>query len=423
MTNTTSPPSRPPAPRPLARRELLQSLTLGAAGAHLLGCDSTPTTTAASGAAAAPSSAPLAASSAAPTAQKADGQAYAPKGKPNPVVKPGEYVFAAAYLDHGHIYGQCNGLTEAGATLKWVFDPDPKKVAEFVAKFPGVQVAPSFEAILGDPAVKLVTTAAIPAQRGPIGIRVLESGRDYFTDKPPFTTLEQLEQAKRAVAATGKKFMVYYSERLHNEASMFATDLVAQGAVGRVLQVLGLGPHREGQNRPPWFYQPDQYGGILCDIGSHQFEQFLTYSGATDAQVLHAAVANHAHPEQPGFEDFGEASLLGNNGATSYVRVDWFTPKGLSTWGDGRLIILGQKGTIELRKYVDVARDKTGNHVYLTDEKGEQHFEVEGKVGFRFFGELILDCINRTEKAMTQAHAFKAAELCLKAQAAARRLG
>jgi predicted dehydrogenase len=412
----------PLPPPPLARRQFVQTFTLAAAGAHLVGCDAEPSVPAAASpaASATPAAAPPGAQ---PAAQKADGQSYAPKGKANPVVKPGEYIFAAAYLDHGHIYGQCNGLTEAGATLKWVYDPDAKKVTEFVAKFPGVQVAPSFEAILADPAVKLVTTAAIPAQRGPIGCRVLESGRDYFTDKPPFTTLAQLDQARRVVATTGKKFMVYYSERLHNESAMFATDLVAQGAVGRVLQVLGLGPHREGQGRPPWFYQRDQYGGILCDIGSHQFEQFLTFTGATDAQVLHAAVANHAHPDHSGFEDFGEASLLGNNGATNYVRVDWFTPKGLSTWGDGRLIILGLKGTIELRKYVDVARDKSGNHVYLTDENGEHHFEVEGKVGFRFFGELILDCIHRTEKAMTQAHAFKAAELALKAQTAAKRLG
>jgi predicted dehydrogenase len=203
---------------------------------------------------------------------------------------------------------------------------------------------------------------------------------------------------------------------------MFATDLVQQGAVGRVIQVLGLGPHREGPGRPDWFYEKDKFGGILCDIGSHQFEQFLTYSGATDATVMHAAVANHAHKDHPNFEDFGEASLLGNNGATNYIRVDWFTPKGLSTWGDGRVIILGEKGYIELRKYVDVGRDKTGDHVYLVDENGEQHIEVHGKVGFRYFGELILDCINRTEKAMTQAHAFKAAELCLQAQAAAKKI-
>jgi len=354
--------------------------------------------------------------------QKSDGQNYAPKGKPSPVVKPGEFIFAAAYLDHGHIYGQCNGLTEAGAQLKWVFDADPKKVTAFVEKFPSVKVAQSFDEILADPEVKLVATAAIPSERGPIGCRVMQAGKDYFTDKPPFTTLAQLDQARKVVAETGRKYMVYYSERLHNESAMFATDLVQQGAVGRVLQVLGLGPHREGNGRPDWFYEKDKFGGILCDIGSHQFEQFLTYASVTDATVMHAAVANHAHPTHPNFEDFGEASLLGNNGATNYVRIDWFTPAGLSTWGDGRTIILGEKGYIELRKYVDVARDKTGNHVYLVDQKGEQHFEVEGKVGFRYFGDLILDCLHRTEKAMTQAHAFKAAELCLKAQAAAKRI-
>lgn len=418
MTDIVS--TRRPPPPSLPRRQFLQTLAGGAAAATgLLSC-SRPAP--ASPAAVSAEAAPLTTTQPA-FAQRGDGQFYAPKGKPNPVVKPGEFVFAAAHLDHGHIYGQCNGLTEAGATLKWVFEPDPKKVAEFLAKFPGTKVAESLDVILADPAVRLVATAAVPSQRGPIGCRVMQAGKDYFTDKPPFTTLAQLDEAKRVVADTGKKFMIYYSERLHNESAMFATDLVKQGAIGRVRQVLGLGPHREGQGRPAWFYDHDAYGGILCDIGSHQFEQFLTYSGATDATVLHAVVANYAHPGHPGFEDFGEASLLGNNGATSYVRVDWFTPAGLSTWGDGRLIILGEKGTIELRKYVDVARDQTGNHVYLVDALGEHHLEVEGKVGFRYFGDLILDCLNRTEKAMTQAHAFKAAELCLKAQAVARRIG
>jgi predicted dehydrogenase len=354
---------------------------------------------------------------------KSDGQNYAPQGKPHPVVKPGEFSFAAAFLDHGHIYGQCNGLTEAGGELKWVYDPDPKKVAEFRVKFPGARIARSFDEILADATVRLVAAAVVPSERCRIGCQVMQAGKDYFTDKPPFTTFAQLAQARQVAVQTGRKYMVYYSERLHVESAMFATQLVRDGAVGRVLQVLGLGPHREGTGRPAWFYQKEKYGGILCDIGSHQFEQFLTYSGAIDATVMHAAVANYAHPDFPDFEDFGEASLVGDNGATNYIRVDWFTPKGLGTWGDGRTLILGTGGYIELRKYVDVARDPTPDHVYLVDERGEHHFEVSGKVGYSFFGQLILDCLHRTETAMTQAHAFKAAELCLKAQAAARRIG
>ena len=356
-------------------------------------------------------------------AQKSDGMSYAPVGRPRPVVQPGEFVIAAAFLDHGHIYGQCNGLVEAGAELRWVYDPDPAKVESFRAKFPGVRVARAFDEILADPAVRLVAAAAVPSERGPIGCRVMEAGKDYFTDKTPFTAMAQLEEARAVVARTGQRYAVYFSERLHVESAMHATDLVNAGAIGRVLQVIGLGPHRLSKaNRPPWFFERARYGGILCDIGSHQFEQFLTYTGATDAKVVHAAVANYHNPDTPELEDWGEANLLGNNGATNYVRVDWFTPNGLRTWGDGRTIILGTDGYIELRKYVDVGRDATGDHLYLVDHRGEHHLQVAGQVGFRFFGELILDCLARTERAMTQAHIFKAAELCLLAQAQAKRI-
>ncbi len=355
-------------------------------------------------------------------AQKSDGMSYAPQGKARPVVAPGEFVFAAAFLEHGHIYGQCNGLLEAGAELKWVYDADPQKVAAFRAKYPSAQPARSFDEILADPAVRLVAAAAVPSERGGIGCRVLQAGKDYFTDKTPFTALDQLAEARRVVAATGRKYMVYFSERLHVECAMHAGDLVHGGAIGRVVQVLGLGPHRLGTGRPAWFFERAKYGGILGDIGSHQVEQYLFYSGATDATVTQAAVGNFANAATPEFEDFGEASLAGDNGTSNYFRVDWFTPPGLSTWGDGRTVILGTKGYIELRKYVDVARDRQGDQLYLVDEKGEQHLNVTGQVGFRFFGELVLDCLNRTEKAMSQVHAFRAAELCLKAQAAARRL-
>jgi len=349
-----------------------------------------------------------------------DGQPFEFGPKPTPVVQPGEFPIAAAFLDHGHIYGQCSCLIDAGADLKWVFDPDPAKVATFQAKFPQAKLARSYDEILNDPTIKLVTSAMVPDRRSAMGLLAMRAGKDYFCDKPPFTTLAQLEAARATVVETGRKYMVYYSERLHVESAMFATQLVQQGAVGRVLQVIGLGPHREGTGRPDWFWDSAQFGGILCDIGSHQFEQFLTYTGATDATVTHAEVANYAHPDRPKFEDFGHATLLGNNGATNYVRIDWFTPAGLSTWGDGRTIILGDKGFIELRKYVDIGREKTGDHVYLVDQTGEYHIPVAGKIGYPFFGQFILDCLNRTEKAMTQAHAFKATELALKAQAAAK---
>jgi predicted dehydrogenase len=343
--------------------------------------------------------------------------------KPKPVVRPGEFVFGAAHMDHGHITGMCNALSEAGGTLKWVYEPDAKKRDTLLKRYPQAKQARALEEILDDAEVKLVAAAAVTAERAAIGCRVMEAGKDYFTDKAPLTTLAQLEQVKAVVTRTGRKYMCYFSERLHVESAMYAADLVSGGAIGRVVQVIGLGPHRLNKStRPAWFFERAKFGGILCDLGSHQFEQFLTYAGATDATVAHASIGNFANPDKPEFEDFGEASLVGNNGAVNQVRVDWLTPSGLGTWGDGRTFILGTKGYIELRKYIDVGREKKGDQLYIVDDRGEYRLEVTGKIGFRFFGELILDCLNRTEKSMTQAHAFKAAELCIRAQDAARRL-
>ena len=346
-----------------------------------------------------------------------DGMNYAPRGIPAPVVKKGEFIFSAIALDHGHIYGMCGALIDAGATLKSVYDPDPEKVAAFCKKFPDVKAAESEEEILSDPEVLLVAGAAVTSERCALGLRVLDAGKDYFTDKAPLTTLEQLEAAKAKVKATGRKYMVYYSERLHVESAVFAGQLIEQGAIGRVVQVLGMGPHRLGAaGRPKWFFERARYGGILCDIGSHQIEQFLYYTGAKDATVTHSQVANYAHPQYPGLEDYGDANLLADNGAVGYFRVDWFTPDGLQSWGDGRTFILGTEGFIELRKYLNIGTNEGPNHVFLANGREETHFNVDGKVGYPFFGELILDCLNRTEKAMTQEHAFKAAELCVKAQ-------
>ncbi|MGJ3241944.1 MAG: Gfo/Idh/MocA family protein [Opitutales bacterium] len=349
--------------------------------------------------------------------QAATGFDYAPTSQATEqVVGPGEFVFASACFDHGHIYGQTAGLKSAGGTLKWAWDPDPKKLDAFCEKHPEAKRASSLQEILDDPEVKLVTAAAIPCDRCTVGLQVLDAGKDYLTDKSPFTTLDQLGQARAKVADTGNKYMVCYSERLQNEAGWFAGELIGQGVIGEVVQILIMAPHRLSKgSRPDWFFEKDKYGGILTDIGSHQFEQFLTYAGAKDGKVLRARVDNFANPDKPGLEDFGEAMLALDNGVSAYARVDWFTPDGAKVWGDGRTFVMGTEGYLEVRKYRDIVQGGAGR-IYVVNQDGEQVIETEGKVGFPFFGRLIRDCLDRTETAMTQTHAFKAAELSMKAQ-------
>lgn len=348
---------------------------------------------------------------------KGESLLYKPEPKPGPKVEPGRFSFAAVGLDHGHIGGMISGLLEAGAELSWIYDPDPVKMEFYLQKYPQAKAARSEEEVLCDPAVRLVAGACVTSERCSLGLRVMKAGKDYFTDKAPLTTLEQLRLAKEAVRKTGRKYMVYYSERLHVEDAVFAGQLIEKGAIGRVIQTIGMGPHRlTPSSRPEWFFQKEKYGGILCDIGSHQIEQFLFYTGAQDAEIVSSRTANYNHPEYPELEDFGDCTLLADNGASGYFRVDWFTPDGLSSWGDGRAFILGTEGYIELRKYVNPTVDSQGGVVFLVNKEGEFAFNIRGHVGYPFFGELILDCLNRTENAMTQKHAFKAAELCVKAQ-------
>jgi Predicted dehydrogenases and related proteins len=351
--------------------------------------------------------------------ERADGQNYAPRaeGVSKKVVKPGEFVFAAAHLDHGHIYGMSNGLTEAGADLRYVYDPNPKLVEAFLKKFPQAKPVDSLERIFDDPEVKMVASAAVSCDRADIGFKVLRAGRDYFTDKPLFTELDKLEEARKVVVETGRKFMGYFSERLHVECAVKAGEFIKEGRIGRVVQVLGMGPHRINiPSRPEWFFDLPRYGGILCDIGSHQIEQFLYYTGATDATVSYSRVANYRYKEYPGLQDFGDMAFVADNGATGYFRLDWLTPDALETWGDGRTFILGTHGYIELRKYIDVGGSKSTDTLFLVNDKDNERHNLRGQVGYPFFGELILDCLNRTEIAMTQAHVFKTSELAVKAQ-------
>jgi predicted dehydrogenase len=351
---------------------------------------------------------------------KSDGMYYAPKSISKPVCEKGDFKFAAIGLDHGHIYGMCSGLVGAGGKLTAVYDQDPDKIKMFLGAHPDIKVAKSADEILEDQSVHMVASAIIPNERGPLGLRVLDHGKHYMSDKAPFTTFKQLEKARQKVQETQLIWSVCYSERLLNESAIFAGQLIEQGAIGDVIQVIGTGPHRLGKaDRPDWFFKKECYGGILCDIGSHQIEQFLYYGKVKSAKVVHSKVANYKNSDYPEFEDFGDATLVGDNGVTNYFRVDWFTPEALPVWGDGRTTILGSEGYIELRKYINITQQDTANHVYLVNNEEEKHYEVDRQVGFPFFGKLVLDCLNQTETAMPQVHTFLAAQLCLEAQAQA----
>jgi predicted dehydrogenase len=330
--------------------------------------------------------------------------------------------FAVIGIDHPHIYEQVARLLELGCECAgWYTDGEPRPLEGFRQQFPQLERVNDRRRLLENPAVALIVTAAVPDLRAGIAVDAMAHGKDVMTDKPGCTTLGQLEEVRHTQAATGRIWSVCFSERFAVRAVTRAAELIVQGTIGRVVNVVGLGPHRLNKlQRPAWFFDRARYGGILCDLASHQIDQFLYLTGSADASVVASAVANYANPDCPGLEDFGEVWLRAER-ATGYARVDWYTPDGLGTWGDGRLTILGTEGFIEVRKYVDVAGREGGDHLFLVTQK-ETRYIICGDASLPYYPSLVRDVRERTETAMAQSHCFKVMELALTAQAQATRL-
>jgi predicted dehydrogenase len=329
--------------------------------------------------------------------------------------------FSVIGMNHFHVYSMVDTLLAAGAELVSYFSAEADLGAAFGKKYPQAKAARSEAEILEDKAVHVVASAAIPVDRAPLGIRVLQHGKDFFVDKPGCVTLEQLAEVRRVQAETKRFYTIFYGERLESAATEHAGDLVKDGAIGRVVQTLGLGPHRANlANRPPWFVKKAQYGGILVDIGCHQFEQFLFFTNSTDATIVSSQIGNVKFPQHPELEDFGDCVLSSPTG-TGYLRVDWYTPDGLSTYGDAKLIVLGTDGYMELRKNVDLAGRTGGNHLLIVDHKGTRHIDCS-QMELPFAAKYLRDIVERTDIALPQSHGFKVMELALTAEKNARRL-
>ena len=326
-------------------------------------------------------------------------------------------------VEHRHIYGQLAGMLAVGCRCKgWWSDGEPQPVAGFRKRFPEIPRVDDRNRLLEDPEVDLILIADVPVLRSGRAIEAMQAGKDVMTDKPGCTTLQQLTELRKAVSETGRIWSVDYSERFEVPAVTRALEMVRDGAIGTVVQTVGLGPHRLNlETRPDWFFRERDTGGILCDIASHQIDQFLVFTGSERAEVMAATIGNFSMPGQPGMQDFGEILLRGDRGQ-GYIRVDWFTPDALPNWGDGRLTILGTDGYIELRKYVDVAGRPGTDHMFIVNGERCEHVDASD-AELPYFQDLAHDVRHRSETAMVQDHCFRVTELALTAQQGATRLG
>ena len=329
--------------------------------------------------------------------------------------------FAVIGLDHRHVYELTEFLLEAGMECAgfWPITTDDHVLAGYRKRFPAIPAVDEQVRLLDDPTIQVIVSASVPRDRAPLAIAAMRRGKDVLVDKPGVTTFAQLAEVERTVAETGRIFSVCFSERFLTPSTDMALKLVREGAIGRVVQTVGLGPHRLNRAiRPAWFWQRDTYGGILVDIASHQIDQFIVFTNSERPEVVMSSVGSYVTGND--FEDFGEV-VLRSERASGYVRVDWFTPDGLPTWGDGRVTVLGTEGTIELRKYIDIEGRAGTEHLFLSDHKGTRYIGCEGQP-LSYFRNFANDVAERTETAMSQQHVFTVCRLALEAQAMARRV-
>jgi len=327
--------------------------------------------------------------------------------------------FAVIGINHSHIHGQIAAVTNGGGELAAFFAKEPDLASAFAKRYPGAKPARSEREILEDLSIHLVLSAAIPNERAALGIEVMRHGKDFMVDKPGTTTLEQLEAVRRVQRETSRIYSVLI-ERHESQSVQKAGQLLAAGAVGRVIQTMALAPHKiTPSTRPSWFFEREKYGGILVDLASHHIDEFLFFTGSTRADVVAAQVDNVGHPQWPGLEDFGDVVFKGDRGR-GYIRADWFTPDGLPVFGDGRTTILGTDGYIEIRKSADIAGRPGGNHLFLVDQKGMQYVDCRD-TPLPYGERLVDDVLNRTHTADDQTRTFLGMELALRAEAAARR--
>jgi len=340
---------------------------------------------------------------------------------PTPESGPGYTIrFSVIGLDHSHINGITDTMLRNGGILDSVYSTNAPALMAFRQRYPGARLARTEDEILNDPQVQLVCSAAVPNLRAPLGIRAMRHGKDFLSDKPAITTLEQLAKVRQTIRETGRIFAILYG-RLESRATIHAGALIQAGAIGRVVQTLQLAPHRVNENtRPEWFWDPALYGGTLCDLGSHQADEFVFFTGSTSAAVTASQVANTNYRHRPKFQDFGDMMIHGDRGF-GYFRVDWLTPEGLGAFGDERSFILGTEGYIELRKTIDIAGQPGADHLLIVDRKSARHIDCRN-LPLPFGRRFVADVVNRTHTAQDQAGALLAAELELKGQKTARLL-
>jgi len=105
------------------------------------------------------------------------------------------------------------------------------------------------------------------------------------------------------------------------------------------------------------------------------------------------------------------------------VRVDWFTPDALPTWGDIRQLLVGTEGTLEIRSTISMGSADAKPALFLTTRSSPPEQVDAEDVDTAWAPQLVADIREGVNRLMPHVETFPALHAVLEMQREAERIG
>ncbi|SCL26744.1 Predicted dehydrogenase [Micromonospora rhizosphaerae] len=220
---------------------------------------------------------------------------------------------ALAGLATSHPYADARTLGRQADLVVW--EPDPERLARFLAEHPDAAVAPDLAALLATRPDGVVLT--VPPPQVPVALeRVLDQGLPCFVNKPAAATTGQLEQLDRVVARAPELVLSTSVLRFAPDFAAFAVPREEVLAVRATVRH-DVGLWATGYN--PWQDDPAVGGGTLVMMGLHGVELLVALLGPA-VRLVGAATATRRYGTLRS-EDTGLLTLQWGDGVPGTVEV------------------------------------------------------------------------------------------------------
>ena len=212
-----------------------------------------------------------------------------------------------------------------GAALRWICDGSDEARARWAPQFPDAHVSADLAELLDDPALDAVVVATDVPSHAQIAVRVLESGKHCFVEKPLAQSVAEAERVVAAAEASERVLMVGHLLEYHPGIEKLK-EIADSGELGEIHYLysnrLNLGKLRADEN-------------ALWSLGAHDVSVVLRLAGDEEPEEISAVGESYM---RPGVEDVVFCYLRFPSGLAAHLHLSWLDPH-----KERRFTIVGSK--------------------------------------------------------------------------------